>query len=571
MTPIVVPASRTETNTHTATATAGAWWPRSIPITQARARVAALVIATTLAFGFRTASLSTYGLSEDEVNKVRAIEQYRDGHFAANAEHPMLMKLAMWGSVELSRGWNRIVPADRAMPIETAIRLPNALAGTLITVALFGIVELLFGTSAAIAASLLWALDVNAIATNRIGKEDTFLLMFFLLGVWAYERAKRQGTTDPGGAQRWYVAAGVSFGLMLASKYMPHYFGIYALFNAITDRNAGANRPHQPRYYGAMALAFVGANFAILLPETWRYCLSYVHGGMLTHHGYLYAGQLYVTSVPISPLGVPATFYLRFLATKVPIAVLMLSALGLIEAVRHREERGFVLIRVLLVLVLLPYSLMAAKFLRYTLPMLTVMDITAAVGLVALVRWIMRGRWLSLPQPERLALAAASVSLSLAAIAAAPATATPFYSMFQNTVGERLAQPGATFPEETYDFGVREAVSLVLSNAQPSALIVSDAPAVVAEYVKRSARPDLRVRALSAGGLPNSPDETWVIIQDEHMSFENQALVDQLRHRLAPWREFHAGPALATQLFHIAGVSDHPIVRVASSRQKFSE
>jgi hypothetical protein len=31
-------------------------------------------------------------------------------------------------------------------------------------------------------AALLWALDVNATAVNRIGKEDTFLLAFFLLG-----------------------------------------------------------------------------------------------------------------------------------------------------------------------------------------------------------------------------------------------------------------------------------------------------------------------------------------------------------------------------------------------------
>src|ERR1700682_733584 len=196
-----------------------------LPLTRARAKVVAVALATVLALAFRMVALSTYGLSEDEINKVRAIEQYRAGHFTANAEHPMLMKLAMWGSLELAGVWNRLAPSGQTMPIETAIRLPNAVAGAATTVVLFGVADLLFGTTVAILASLLWAIDVNAIAINRIGKEDTFLLLFFLLAVWCYERAKRLGDTDAVGAQRWYAGSGASFGLMLASKYMPHYLG----------------------------------------------------------------------------------------------------------------------------------------------------------------------------------------------------------------------------------------------------------------------------------------------------------------------------------------------------------
>src|SRR6266436_859304 len=103
----------------------------------------------------------------------------------------------------------------------------------------------------------------------------------------------------------------------------------------------GANRPNKLRYYGSMLVAFVAANVAVLSPDTWRYCVEYVQGTHLVHHGYLYAGQLYVTNIPISPLGVPATFYLRLLATKVPLAVLGAAAAGLIEVVRRRRERGF--------------------------------------------------------------------------------------------------------------------------------------------------------------------------------------------------------------------------------------
>ena len=299
-------------------------WPdiegRTLPWTHAK--IAALAFAVVLALGFRITALSTYGLSEDELHKIHAIDQYRAGHFGANAEHPMLMKLAMWVSVDLARGWDRIAPADLVMSLETALRLPNALAGTATTLVLFGIADLLFGSLVAVAVSVIWAFDVNAIAINRIGKEDTFLLLFFLLAVFCYERAKRFGTTDWATAQTWYALSGASFGLMLASKYMPHYLGIYALFNTLTDPRPGRNKPLRLRYYGSMLAVFVIANVAVLMPDTWRYCVSYVQGATLVHHGFLYAGRLYVTNIPISPLGVPATYYFRLLGTKVPLVLL---------------------------------------------------------------------------------------------------------------------------------------------------------------------------------------------------------------------------------------------------------
>jgi hypothetical protein len=530
-------------------------WPllslERFAISRAKLRVVALAAVTTLAFGYRAVALSRYGLSEDEVNKVRAIEQYRHGHFGANAEHPMLMKLAMWGSVELTGAWNRVAPNGQTIAIESAIRLPNVLAGTLTTIALFGLAELLFGTAVAVVASLLWALDVNAIAINRIGKEDTFLLFFFVLAMWCYERAKRQGATDPIGAQRWYGRSGASFGLMLASKYMPHYLGIYALFNAISDRHPGANRPHKGRYYGAMLVTFVAANLAVLMPETWRYCVQYVQGTNLVHHGYLYAGRLYVTNIPISPLGVPATFYLRLLATKVPLAVLGATVAGLIELVRRRHDRGFVLLRVWLVFVLIPYSLMAAKFMRYALPLLVAIDLVAAVGLVAGIGWLLRKQWLS--RVTRVTVSLVAGVGSIAVLALGLQSASPFYSLFRNAVGERIAAAGETFPEEAYDHGVREAVAAIAEDAEPSASIVSDAPAVVAYYLSADGRTDLQVRSLSGQGIPYGRQPSWVIVQDDHATFENHDVVEQLRRQSVPWREFHAGDALTAQVFRISG------------------
>src|SRR5215813_8550369 len=122
--------------------------------------IGAVVLAAIVRFG----GLDTYGFSEDEMNKVAAIQEYRAGHFTANAEHPMLMKLAMWGSVGAAERWNRVAPPAAAMSLETALRLPNAAAGAATTAVLFGVADLLFGPTVAAAAAILWALDVNAIA-----------------------------------------------------------------------------------------------------------------------------------------------------------------------------------------------------------------------------------------------------------------------------------------------------------------------------------------------------------------------------------------------------------------------
>ena len=521
--------------------------PIASPLTHgfALSRTAAIAIfivaIMAIAFGLRAANLSTYGFSEDEINKVRAIEQYEHGRLSANAEHPMLMKIAMWTSVELTRGKN--------VAIETAIRLPNALVGAATTAALYAVCDLLFGTPVAMMAALLWAVDVNAIAINRIGKEDTFALFFFLLAVWSYERAKREGANDPIGAQRWYARSGVSFGLMLASKYFPHYLGVYALFNEITDRRPGENRPHKLRYYGAMAAAFLVANIAVLSPATWRYIVDYVQGGTVSHHGYPFAGQLYANTSLFSFDGVPATFYLRMLATKVPVVVLGALVPGLIETIRRRRERGFAFLSLWLGLFLAGYSLAAVKFLRYALPLFAAVDVLAAIGIVAGVQWLLRKSWLS--PMTRVTVAAAALTVSIFGPILAQQAATPFYSLSRNAIGERLAPSGTTFPEETYDYGVREAVEAIAAVAEPGAVIVSDAPAVVAYYVEHSARPDLHARSLSAEGLAPSSDPSFVIVQSEHLTFENRALVDRLQRVSAPWRDFRAGDAVATQVFRI--------------------
>jgi len=81
---------------------------------------------------------------------------------------------------------------------------------------------------------------------------------------------------------------------------------------------------------------------------------------------------------------------------------------------------------------------------------------------------------------------------------------------------------------------------------------VSDAPDVVAYYLQRHGRPDITARSLSAGGLPPGVAETWVIVQDEHTTFENRLLVEQLRTRGKPWKEYRVDGMVAAQVFRLA-------------------
>lgn len=508
---------------------------------------AVLGLALLAASFARLNGLDAYGFSEDEVAKLHALDAYRQGDFSVNAEHPMLMKLAMWGSLGAAGSWNDRVPAVLRIPPETALRLPNALAGIAMVAATCAVTTTFFGAAAGGLAGLLVALDPNVIALNRIGKEDTFLMLFLMVAVAAYERAKRIGARDPARAQRWYYASGIGFGLMLASKYMPHLFGLYALYNVVVERNPGANRPHPLRYNGLILAAFIAGNFAILLPSTWEYGLAYIRGQQSSHHGYLYAGDLYVNSATMLMHGVPFAYYFHLLATKLPLATLAGAAAGLPLIVTRRRERGFVWLRIFLLVQLFGYSVMAAKFLRYALPLLIVVDMLAAVGLAAIATAIWSRPW---PRHVRLGLCFGGLLFAVGSSTAATVRSAPFYSTFQNAIGASLAPPLTTFPEEAYDFGVREAVAAISLVAQPGAAIVSDASLVVGHYLRGRNRPDIEVRSLSSEGTGRRREQ-WLLIQDAHVYFENASLIAQVRRSLTPWREYTLRGTPVLQVYQV--------------------
>src|SRR5688572_7022686 len=100
----------------------------------------ALVVLIVAGFGFRVTGLSAEGLSEDELNKLNAVADYRaNGLTGANGEHPMLMKAFQAASIILAEKWNNSSfarPGNQIAP-ETALRLPGAIIGALSTLLIF--------------------------------------------------------------------------------------------------------------------------------------------------------------------------------------------------------------------------------------------------------------------------------------------------------------------------------------------------------------------------------------------------------------------------------------------------
>ena len=340
---------------------------------------------------------------------------------------------------------------------------------------------------------------MSAIAINRIAKEDTFLVFFYWLCLYFFERAKRFGASTAVAKTRLYGIAGACLGMMLASKYFPHYWGLIFLFYHFLGQNE-TNQPLTRRdfiwFYGGFAMFFVAFNPTVLLPSTLKYFMAYTEEETVTHHGYVLMGRIYANNFSASPGGLPMYFYPLLLAIKTPLTVLGAFVGGLIVAVRRRRHVGYLFLVFMLVLWIVPYSLFAAKWLRYILSLLPVVYICAAIGVVELyryvVRWVNGAAVASVRAAVMTLLAIAFIGLPLVS----SAKSAPAYSMYLNPLG--MGREGYFFPhDEFYDAGLREAIEYVCQHAPPNAVIAGEAPPVFRYYQHRFGRDDLQFVATS--------------------------------------------------------------------------
>jgi len=524
----------------------------------AKHKLAALLAMVVLGFGLRLHGIGSVGLNEDEVQKVVAARSYLRGEFFTNAEHPMFMKSLIAVSFAASDAWNRGIGRSHPVSEEAAVRLPNLVFGSLTAVVLFLLAQELFGTGIGLLSALLWATGTIAIIVNRIAKEDTLLVFFTWLGYYLYLRAKNLSTTDSIRASRFYTASGASFGLMLASKYFPHYLGLNALYYFLCDRTK-PGRPLGKRnallFLGTCMTAFIFLNPVILMPSTLKYIGHYVGGSSITHHGYLMMGHLYREDAA-GASGMPKYFYLVLLAIKTPIPILAGLLVGLTAIWKRRRDRGTFFVIFMFVSWIVPFSLVGPKWLRYMLAWMPAVYIIAAIGL-ARIWW-----WLSAATNRRIsprlapALAAAFALVFIVYPLGAAVNSSPYYSLYLNALG--FGRTGYYFPhDEVNDMGLQPAVHYISQGAPYGASVGGEARPVFQYYFHKYGRDDLQYFDLSDQAKRlSAPDTAFLVLQDGRTYFENVAFVRSVEARELPVRTVEIGGADAARIYHSEEIAE---------------
>jgi hypothetical protein len=513
-----------------------------------------LFVVVALGLVLRIRGLDRLGLNEDEVSKVVAARAYLRGDFSRELEHPMLMKSFIAMSLVATDSWNRGLGLSHPISEEVAVRLPNCIFGSLTAIVIFLLAQEFFGVEVGLLGAWLWSIGTIALMDNRLAKEDTLLVFFAWLGYYFYLRAKKLANADGGGSEKFYAASGASFGLMLASKYIPHYpvliFIFYYLYG-MRARYPPRRRRDTALLFGACILALVLADPVFLSPSTWRYLLYYVREGTITHHGYLMMGRFCFEDPSHLADGMPVYFYPMILLLKTPLPVLIALVVGLAETWRRQHEPGPFFLIVMFLFWIVPFSLLSAKWLRYMLSWMPPVYIISALGVARIFAWAsgLRGaprhrRWV---QSVRWAVAL----VFLATPAWISAKSSPYYTLYLNPLG--LGRTAFYFPhDEMNDLGLREAIRMICDEAPHRARVGGGTRPVFEYYFRRFGRDDLRYFDLSdrmsEGEAPASP---YLVIQDGRKYVENVTFVSMVESYQAPVQTIFIEGIPAARIYRI--------------------
>src|ERR1044072_8111036 len=504
---------------------------------------AALIVLVVAAFGFRVTGLSAEGLSEDELNNLNAVADYRaHGLTGANGEHPMLMKACQTATIILAEKWNNTFAANQIAP-ETALRLPTAIVGALSAILIFLIVSELFGPEVALIAAALWAFDPSAIGLNRIAKEASFLLFFFLLANVFWLRGQRAAESTDSSPNKYYWLTAASYGAMVASKYVPHLFAIsicyYWMFQSLPETRWRLGKKRLLIFFTIMGLVFLVLSPTVLLPETWRQMGLFAGGKRVSHDGYEFMGQLYTQRFSDWLNGIPVYFYLVFTAVKLPLLTVLGFIAGLPLLFRRKLGDGRYFILFWFLLWVVAFCFPGGKFTRYYTTVLPAVLITSALGIQFVGRWLANrvsaGVKHYVPATLAVIVIAGSVIDSV--------NAAPHFRLFTNSIGGGTAWAGYYFPhDEFYDASMRDVMAEIASQARPGAHVASESPSLATYYAERAKRSDLvcvspsdpdAVKQLTAGD--------YVIVARGRRYFSNDSIISTLRDYSSPVAELKLG------------------------------
>ncbi len=468
------------------------------------AKIAAAVVAIFLIIGFalRVGGLGIESLSEDELNKLETVQEYRtNGLSGKNGEHPFLMKGMQTVSVSAADRINEsIASSDQKISQEAALRFPVALFGTFTTLLIFLLASEIFGRSIGLVSAMLWAVEPMAIGFDRIAKEDSLVLFFFLLTMLFWIRGQTAAERgDPRWA--WYAwAAAASFAALMASKYYPHLLAIpaayYIIFQYIPATRWRMETARWVKFIVIMGVTFLILNPTILLPDTWREMLKFSSESRIGHDSYEFMGAQYPHRLTAWLNGVPWTFYFVFIAVKTSLPILILFLIGLPMMFKRRLGDGRFFIFFWAFMWFLPFTVMGGKFTRYFTFVEPLLLIIAAVGFCFSAKWIVSKLFV-----DRTAASFAHVFLLMTFVAFPlynAITAAPHFRIFTNSLGSGMAPPGSYFPhDEFYDAATREIVTKLSAIARPDAVVACETPALFKHYAQETGRKDLTFVSLS--------------------------------------------------------------------------
>lgn len=521
----------------------------------------ALIVLVVAGFGFRANGLSAEGLSEDELNKLSAVADYRaHGLTGANGEHPMLMKAFQAASIILAEKWNNAFPANQIAP-ETALRLPGAIIGALTVILIFLVVAELFGAEVALIAAALWAFDPSAIGFNRVAKEDSFLLFFFLLANVFWLRGQRVAESTDQNPNKYYWATAASYGAMVASKYVPHLFCIsicyYWMFQSIPETRWRLGKKRLLIFFTIMGLVFLVLSPTILLPETWKQMGLFAGGKRVGHDGYEFMNKLYGQRLDDWLRGIPFYFYFVFTAVKLPLLTVLGFVIGLPLLFRKKlgDGRYFMLFWFMLWVVAFCFS--GGKFTRYYTTVLPAVLITSALGIQFVGRFLANGiasfDWVNRPNSLKHYVPATLAMIVIVASVFNSVQAAPHFRLYTNSIGGGTEWAGYYFPhDEFYDASMRDVITEIARRARPGARVASESPSLATYYAEREKRPDLICLSLSdPEALKQLSAGDFIIVARGRRYFSNDGLTSTLDKYIVPSAEFKLGTVPSAKLYEV--------------------
>src|SRR6201984_3160407 len=447
------------------------------------------LLLTVLAFAVLLNHVDFNSLSEDEVAKWAAVQEYRHGHFVGvNSGHPMLPKMLAWASLTAGERWSRVATMHGwpSLQPEGWLRLPNVLFGAATTAILFFLCRRMMGVAGSFAASLFWAIAPLPVALNRLTKEETPLTFFTLLACYFYCRAQ-QAVADKS-ARRWYDLSAIAFGLALASQYILHLLGLNALAWLLAGRMGLSRKPSQfsyRRFFLVMFLTLVVVNPVILSPANFNAIVHWLHHGGVRHSGYDFDGRLYMNFPSRLLAGVPWFYYFWLVLVKTPIPILMAVIVGSALLLRDRRTLASCFFLSLGVIQLVGLSVSGAKWIRYSLPLLPFLYLAGGYAVQQTLK-AAKGKVLS----QGLAGLAAVILLGWPLLELQ--SLAPFYSFYLNAIGGEKQNITRYFAmDEVSEFDTREVAQKVCPFAPAAATVATARPMSMGYYLQARGRAHL--------------------------------------------------------------------------------